>query len=285
MTGRRSAYFTLRGREIHVSLWGDESRPALVMWHGLARTGRDFDTIAAALQDEYFILAPDTLGRGLSQWAEDPGAEYRVEVYGEMAIELLDQLAIGRCRWIGTSMGGAIGMYLAGGPLRERITHLVINDIGPELPAPAIERIVTYVGNPPRFASMVEFEAWLRKVYTPFGYQTEAEWRGMAESSARRTDTGEITVHYDPRLVVPFQDDDQLGNQWASYDAIVARTLLVRGAESDLLSDTLAAEMSRRGPRASRFDVPGAGHAPPLNVPGQIEPVRRMLAEPLTDLP
>ena len=278
MTGRRSAYFTLRDREIHVSLWGDESRPALVMWHGLARTGRDFDTIAAALKDEYFILAPDTLGRGLSQWAVDPGAEYRVDVYGEMAIALLDQLHIDCCRWIGTSMGGAIGMYLAGGPLRDRITHLVINDIGPELPAPAIERIVTYVGNPPRFATMAEYEAWLRQVYAPFGFQTDAEWRNMAESSARRTDTGEITVHYDPRLVVPFQADDQLGNQWASYDAIVARTLLVRGAESDLLSDALAEAMTRRGPHAQRLDVPNVGHAPSLNVPDQIDAIERMLA-------
>lgn len=277
MSDRRSAYFTLRDREIHVNLWGDENRPALVMWHGLARTGRDFDTIAAALQDEYFILAPDTLGRGLSQWAADPEAEYRVEVYGEMAIELLDQLHIDRCRWIGTSMGGAIGMYLAGGPLRDRITHLVINDIGPELPAAAIERIVTYVGNPPRFATMVAFEAWLRQVYAPFGFQTDAEWRNMSESSARRTDTGEVTVHYDPRLVVPFQNDDQLGNQWASYDAIVANTLLVRGAESDLLSGDLAAEMARRGPRAERLDVPKVGHAPALNVPSQIDPIRHVL--------
>lgn len=277
MSDRRSAYFTLRDREIHVNLWGDENRPALVMWHGLARTGRDFDTIAAALQDEYFILAPDTLGRGLSQWAADPEAEYRVEVYGEMAIELLDQLHIDRCRWIGTSMGGAIGMYLAGGPLRDRITHLVINDIGPELPAAAIERIVTYVGNPPRFATMVAFEAWLRQVYAPFGFQTDAEWRNMSESSARRTDTGEVTVHYDPRLVVPFQNDDRLGNQWASYDAIVAKTLLVRGAESDLLSGDLAAEMARRGPRAERLDVPKVGHAPALNVPSQIDPIRHVL--------
>lgn len=278
MTGRRSSYFTLRGREIHVNLWGDESRPPLVMWHGLARTGRDFDTIAAALQHKYFILAPDTLGRGLSQWAVDPGSDYRVEVYGEMAVDLLDQLGIESCRWIGTSMGGAIGMYLAGGLLRDRISHLVINDIGPELPAAAIERIVTYVGNPPRFTTMVEFEGWLRQVYAPFGFQTDAEWRNMAESSARRTDTGEITVHYDPRLVVPFQADDQLGNQWASYDAIVARTLLVRGAESDLLSDALAEAMTRRGPHAQRLDVPNVGHAPSLNVPDQIDAIERMLA-------
>lgn len=278
MTERRSAYFTLRGREIHVSLWGSEGNPALVMWHGLARTGRDFDTIAAALKDDYFILAPDTLGRGLSQWAKDPAAEYRVEVYGEMAIELLDQLAIDRCRWIGTSMGGAIGMHLAGGTLRDRITHLVINDIGPEIPAAAIERIVTYVGNPPRFATLLEFEGWLRQVYAPFGFQTDAEWRRMAETSARRTDSGEITVHYDPRLVVPFREDDRLGNQWASYDAIIAKTLLVRGATSDLLSAALAAEMQRRGPRAELLEVPATGHAPPLNVPGQIGPILSMLA-------
>ena len=279
MSGRRSTYFTLRGREIHVSLWGDKSCPALVMWHGLARTGRDFDTIATALKDDYFILAPDTLGRGLSQWAEDPASEYRIEIYGEMAIELLDQLRVERCRWIGTSMGGAIGMHLAGGLLRDRMTHLVINDIGPGLPAAAIERIGTYLGDPPRLATMLEFEGWLRQVYAPFGFQTDAEWRNMAETSVRRTDTGEITVHYDPRLVVPFKEDDTFGSQWESYDAVVAKTLLLRGAKSDLLPDTLAAEMTRRGPRAERIDFPDIGHAPALNVPDQIEPIRRMLIQ------
>lgn len=274
MSGPRSSYFTLRGREIHVTQWGDPARPALVMWHGLARTGRDFDTLALALKDDYFILAPDTLGRGLSQWALDPAAEYRLDVFAQMAIELLGQCAIAECRWIGTSMGGAIGIYLAGGPLRGRISHLVINDIGPELAAAAVERIRTYVGNPPRFATISELEQWLRRVYAPYGHLSDAEWRRMTETSARRADSGAVTLHYDPRIVSQFEAGDELGDQWASYDAIVAETLLLRGAMSDLLTDALATAMTGRGPMARRVDIPGVGHAPALNTPEQIELVR-----------
>ncbi|RDE10127.1 alpha/beta fold hydrolase [Pelagibacterium lacus] len=277
MSGRTSRYFTLRGREIHVSQWGEPDRPALVMWHGLARTGRDFDTIAGVLCRDYFILAPDTLGRGLSQWATEPEHEYRLDNFGAMAGELLDQLGIGTCRWIGTSMGGAIGMHLAGGPLRGRISHLVINDIGPELPAAAVERIRTYAGNPPVFATVSELEAWLRTVYAPFGLLTDSEWRVMADSSARRTDAGQVTVHYDPRIVAQFAAKNDVGDQWASYDAITARTLLLRGAQSDLLSDDLAGRMQARGPRPARLDITGVGHAPALNSAEQIDSIRDFL--------
>jgi pimeloyl-ACP methyl ester carboxylesterase len=277
VSGPRSSYFTLRDREIHVTQWGDPARPALVLWHGLARTGRDFDTLAEALAGDYFILAPDTLGRGLSQWARDPATEYRLDVFGATAIELMTQLGIAECRWIGTSMGGAIGMYLAGGPLRDRISHLVINDIGPELAAVAVERIRTYVGHPPRFAVIGQLEQWLRTVYAPYGYLSDAEWRRMTETSARRADNGEVTLHYDPRIVSQFEAGDELGDQWASYDAIVAETLLLRGAMSDLLTDALATEMTGRGPMARRIDISGVGHAPALNTPEQIELVREFL--------
>jgi len=278
MSTRVSRYFTLADREIHVSQWGSPDRPALVIWHGLARTGRDFDTIARALSEDYFILAPDTLGRGLSEWAHDAGAEYRLETFGGMAAEMLDRLSISSCRWIGTSMGGAIGMYLAGGPMKDRISHLVINDIGPEIPDVAVERISTYVGNPPVFERVSELEAWLRTVYQPFGPLTDEEWRVMADSSARRTDDGRITVHYDPRIVAQFEAEGDVGDQWPSFDAITARTLLVRGAQSDLLSDELATRMQARGPRPERLDVAGVGHAPALNVAGQIDPIRDFLA-------
>ncbi|WP_404405674.1 alpha/beta fold hydrolase [Pelagibacterium halotolerans] len=277
MTQPISRYFTLRHREIHVTQWGTSDKPALVMWHGLARTGRDFDTIARALSGEYFILAPDTLGRGLSQWAENPARDYRLDTFGAMAMEMLDTLGIATCRWIGTSMGGAIGMHLAGGSMRERITHLVINDIGPEIPAEAVERISAYVGNPPVFDTIGELEAWLRTVYAPFGTLSDTEWRTMAESSTRRTDTGKVTVHYDPRIVAQFDAKNDVGDQWSDFDAITAPTLLIRGMESDLLREDLAVRMQARGSRLQRLDIPHIGHAPALNVPAQIEPVRAFL--------
>ena len=129
--------------EIHVTEWGDPSYPALVMWHGLARTGRDFDELASALSDRYFVLCPDTIGRGLSSWASDPEAEYSVEFYAGIAADLLDHYGIQRTAWLGTSLGGMIGMRLASGPHADRLTCLILNDIGPEVPSEAVQRITT----------------------------------------------------------------------------------------------------------------------------------------------
>lgn len=280
MTSPVSRYFTLKDREIHVTQWGEAGRPAIVMWHGLARTGRDFDTLARSLADDYFILAPDTLGRGLSEWARDPETEYRLDNFGAMAIDLLDQLGIETCRWVGTSMGGAIGMYLAGGPLRERISHLVINDIGPELPKEAVERIRTYASTPPVFETVGDLEQWLRTVYVPFGPLTDREWRTMADSSARRTDGGKVTVHYDPRIVAQFNVKGDVGDQWPSYDAIRARTLVLRGKNSDLLTPETTARMQARGPKAQLLEIEGVGHAPALNSTEQISAVSAFLATP-----
>lgn len=275
----RSCYFSLCDREIHVTQWGEPHKPALVMWHGLVRTGRDFDTLARSLAEDYFILAPDTLGRGLSQWAKSPEDEYQIRYYGRLAVALLDLLEIGTTRWVGTSMGGAIGIYLAGGPLKGRISHLVINDIGPEIPSAAIDRIITYVGNPPMFANMMEAESWLRGVYTPFGPLSDHEWRVMAESSVRRMNDGRLTLHYDPGLVRAFAKDGELGNQWSGFDAILAHTLVIHGTQSDLLTDDIATQMTLRGPCAARLDIAEVGHAPALNVPDQIEPIRRFLTK------
>lgn len=274
----RSNYLTCAGREIHVTEWGQPSAPALVMWHGLARTGRDFDPLARALADRYHIVAPDTLGRGLSQWAVDPVREYSMEFYGDIAIDLVTQMGFDRMRWVGTSMGGAIGMHLAGGRLRERITHLVVNDIAPELAKPAVDRILTYAGNPPEFDTVIELEGFLRTAYAPYGFLPDAQWRHMAETSARRKGNGKVTVHYDPQMVGQFRHHPKDYDQWDGYDRITARTLLYRGADSDLILDEWAKAMTERGPRARRIDFEGCGHAPALNVSAQIDPIREFLA-------
>jgi pimeloyl-ACP methyl ester carboxylesterase len=264
----RSRWLELAGYEIHLAEWGERGRPPLVMWHGLARTGRDFDTCAAHLADRFHIVCPDTIGRGLSAWA--PAAEYRFAVYARIAEALLDAYQLPSVRWLGTSMGGALGIHLAGGALPERISHLAINDIGTELAAPAVERIVTYVGNPPEFAGVRELEAYLRKVYAPYGYLRDDEWLRMAETSARRLPDGRITLHYDPAIVQQFVHspaDYRLGD---AYDRIAAKTLLLRGANSDLLMPEIAEAMTRRGPRARLEVMEGSGHAPALNVPAQL---------------
>ncbi len=157
----RSQYVRLIGREVHYVVWGEADRPPLVMWHGLARTGRDFDDIAAALADTYRVVCPDTIGRGLSEWSPEPDAEYCMAAYARLAEAFVDALGLGRFAWIGTSMGGALGIAAAASALRGRVVRLVLNDIGPTLPQPAFERIRSYVGTPPDFATVTELETYL----------------------------------------------------------------------------------------------------------------------------
>ncbi|MCO5146980.1 MAG: alpha/beta hydrolase [Aquamicrobium sp.] len=278
MTTPRSTYIEAEGFEVHVTEWGDPRNPALVMWHGLARTGRDFDEAAEALSDTYFVLCPDTLGRGLSSWARDFRADYSYATFGRVAEGLLAHHGIDRLRWVGTSMGGLIGVTLAAAALKGRITHLVINDIGPDIPAAGAERIASYVGTPPVYDTVAELEAWLRANYAPFGDNTDAFWRRMADTSARRTDDGRVTVHYDPNIVSQFTHHKADLDVWDAYDAVEAKTLLIRGETSDVLAAPVAAEMTRRGPRPALHVIPGCGHAPTLANDAQIALVREFLA-------
>jgi pimeloyl-ACP methyl ester carboxylesterase len=277
-----SHYLRCCEREIHYVEWGNKDAPPLIMWHGLARTGRDFDDLAAALADTYHIICPDTIGRGFSQWSPDPDNEYCLAFYARIARELVDQLVdqlgFGRVRWVGTSMGAAIGTVAAATTLKDRISHLVLNDNGPALAAAAIERIKTYAGNPPQFDTVTEFEGFLRTVYKPYGWQSDAQWRRMTETSARRLPNGKITPHYDPAMVRQFIVHPNDYDLWDEYDAIDMPTLVMRGEHSDLLLAETAEEMTKRGPRAQLAVIAGCGHAPALNIPEQIELVRRFLA-------
>jgi pimeloyl-ACP methyl ester carboxylesterase len=277
-----SHYLRCCEREIHYVEWGNKDAPPLIMWHGLARTGRDFDDLAAALADTYHIICPDTIGRGFSQWSPDPDNEYCLAFYARIARELVDQLVdqlgFGRVRWVGTSMGAAIGTVAAATTLKGRISHLVLNDNGPALAAAAIERIKTYAGNPPQFDTVTEFEGFLRTVYKPYGWQSDAQWRRMTETSARRLPNGKITPHYDPAMVRQFIVHPNDYDLWDEYDAIDMPTLVMRGEHSDLLLAETAEEMTKRGPRAQLAVIAGCGHAPALNIPEQIELVRRFLA-------
>lgn len=273
-----SRYLRCEGRELHYTEWGAPHAPPLVMWHGLARTGRDFDELAQALAPDYRIICPDTIGRGLSQWSPDPVAEYRLDFYARLARALLDGLALASVRWVGTSMGGAIGMHAAATTLRDRISRLVVNDIGPELPRAAVQRILDYAGDPPAFDTVTELETWLRAAYKPYGWQSDEQWRRMAETSMRRLPDGRVTAHYDPAIVGQFSHHPDDYDRWSGYDSLRMPLLLLRGAESDLLLPEVAEAMTRRGPRAQRIDFPDCGHAPALNVAPQIEAVRQFLA-------
>ena len=272
-----SRYLVCEGREIHFTEWGARDAPPVIAWHGLARTGRDMDELAAHLAGRYRVICPDTIGRGLSQWSPHPEREYCLEFYGRLALSLADQLGLERFHWVGTSMGGARGIRLAAGALRERITRLVLNDIGPELAGGAVERIRTYAGNPPQFDRMSELEQYFRTVYRPYGWLSDEQWRRLAETSARRTPDGKLTPHYDPKMVLQFVHYPRDYDQWEAYDAIRMPTLCLRGESSDLLLPQVAAEMQRRGPRARLVTVAGCGHAPALNVPDQLALVEGFL--------
>ena len=274
-----SNYLVCEGREVHVTEWGEGNAECVIAWHGLARTGRDMDELAAYLATRYRVICPDTIGRGLSQWSPQPEREYCLEFYGRLALSLADQLGLERFHWIGTSMGGALGIRLAAAAFRDRIVRLVLNDIGPELAPAAVERIRTYAGNPPQFDRMSELEQYYRTVYRPYGWLSDEQWRRLTETSARRTPEGKVTPHYDPRMALQFVHHPRDYDQWQAYDAVGAPTLCLRGEDSDLLLPEVAEAMRRRGPNATVVTIPGCGHAPALNVPEQLALVARFLAD------
>ncbi len=270
-----SRYLTCAGRELHCMDWGDPAAPVVLAWHGLARTGRDMDPLAQHLVGlGYRVICPDTVGRGLSQWAADPASEYCLRFYAAQARDLLDQLGIDQLHWVGTSMGGAIGTVCAGGllepTLKPRIRSLLLNDNAPQLAQAAIERIKAYAGQPPAFDTVRELEAFFRQVYAPYGWLSDAQWCQLTESSVRRLPNGQVTPHYDPAMVQQFvhHPDDYL--IWPHYDAITCPVLVLRGEHSDLVLPEVVADMHMRGPglrgHLHTVEVPDCGHAPALNV-------------------
>ncbi len=273
-----SNYLTCEGRELHYTEWGAQHRETVIAWHGLARTGRDMDDVAEHLSQRYRVICPDTLGRGLSQWSPEPEKEYCLAFYVQQARALVDQLGLQDFHWLGTSMGGAIGLVAAATALRGRVRRLILNDSGPQIADAAIARIRGYAGNPAAFASVTELENYFRTVYKPYGALSDAQWRRLTETSTRRLPDGRVTPHYDPAMVMQFShhtDDYLLWNEWDSLDLPV---LCLRGESSDLLLPDTAEQMRQRGPQAVVVEITGCGHAPALNTPAQFALVERFLA-------
>lgn len=275
----RSRYLPILGHEIHVTEWGEPGAPPVVLWHGLARTGRDFDTLARTLAPLYHVICPDTIGRGLSSWSSNPLQDYQISSYCAHALALMEAYGFERVRWIGSSMGGLIGMALAGTEATAgRIERLVLNDVGCCLNPVAVERIKAYVTTMPEFDSMARFEAFMRIAYAPFGTLTDTEWRQMAETSVRRKDNGTLVAHYDPAVMAAFADAPAaVVEVWPLYDAITCPTLLLRGESSDLLEPEVAEAMTQRGPHCQLVTIPGCGHAPMLNTIDQMAVIQAFL--------
>ena len=261
----------------------------IVCVHGLTRQGRDFDVLAQALSHHARVICPDIAGRGQSDWLADPMA-YGVPKYAFDMLVLLTQVhaqyPIAQLDWVGTSMGGLIGMAVAGTPdlaLPVPIRRLLLNDVGPRLEWSALQRIGTYVGQSPRFASVEEGAAWLRVQSADFGPHTDAQWLALSEPMLRPGPEGGFVLHYDPKIAVPMQGMTQeqvvQGEAllWNLYDAITAQTLVLRGAKSDLLTAQTVQEMAQRGPKAHSVTLEGVGHAPTLVQPEQVALVKEFL--------
>mgnify|MGYP001572690200 CR=1 FL=1 len=258
--------------------WGDPAkRKLLVCVHGVSRCGRDFDNLARAMASEYRVVCPDVPGRGLSSWLKNP-MEYRVETYVADMVTLLARLDADCVHWVGTSMGGLIGMTLASLP-QTPVQKLVLNDVGPIVTAVSLARIGEYLGMAPSFPDFAAAVQYIRLVSATFGAHSDAEWSVLTEHVTRRQPDGSYRMHYDPAIAVPFRGSkpDKDIELWSYYDAIRCPTLVLRGALSDLLKRETLQEMTGRGPRAKTVEIHEVGHAPTLMHPDQIAIVRDFL--------
>lgn len=276
--------------------WGDPGHPrVLVCVHGLSRQGRDFDTLARALAPHMRVVCPDVVGRGRSDWLADPLA-YQFPTYVADMLAMLSQLhaqaPMQSLHWVGTSMGGLIGMMMAGYPglpLPVPVRKLVLNDVGPVVQWEALQRIGTYLGRSGRFGSLQEAADAMWAVSTGFGPHTAEQWmdlsRHMVRPAVPGDATGALELHYDPRIAVPLagltQEAAIQGEAalWQVYDQIQAKTLLLRGADSDLLSKATAKAMTERGPQARMVEFSGVGHAPMLVADDQRQVVEAFLRD------
>ena len=281
--------------------WGQPDSPHVVVCvHGLTRQGRDFDVLAQALvaQAEHAssvgirVICPDVAGRGESEWLKDP-ASYQVPAYAADMLSLLAHLhvqsPIGTLDWVGTSMGGLIGIVVCGQPglpLAVPVRKLVLNDVGPALQWQAIERIGAYLGKSGHFNTVQEAADAMWTISQSFGPHTPEQWLALSQPMLRPVSSAAdspLRLHYDPAIAEPFKLATKEGAQqgeamlWQLYDGIQAQTLVVRGADSDLLSLETAQAMTQRGPHAQLIQFEGVGHAPTLIAKDQITAVAGFL--------
>ena len=258
--------------------WGDHDNPkVLVCVHGLTRNARDFDQLARVLAGNYRVICPDIVGRGRSDWLRDPTG-YTIPQYLHDMVVLIARLDAETVHWVGTSMGGLIGMALASLE-NTPITRLVLNDIGPVIPSESIKRIGDYVGRAPSFDTYDAAENYIRIVSAPFGALNDDQWRQLTESSLRQNADGRLEMRYDPGIGESFRREMSGGDidLWPVFDRVGCPTLVVRGAESDLLKAETLQAMALRGPHPAVVEVPGVGHAPMFLDEAQISIVRDFL--------
>lgn len=262
--------------------WGDSANPHVVVCvHGLSRQGHDFDLLARRLCNRVRVVSVDIVGRGHSDWLADPMG-YAIPTYVADMVTLLARLNARTVDWVGTSMGGLIGIMLAGrkgAPIR----RMVINDVGPTLDSAGLMRIASYIGRPQRFATLEAARDDVRSVSETFGPHTPEQWLELTRWQVKQDAQGAWVPRSDPGIATPFKAITpalyQAGEAltWAAWDAITAQTLLVRGAQSDLLSPETARAMTQRGPKAQLAEIHGVGHAPMFQQDDQLDLLERFL--------
>ena len=288
---REGSVLCLDGRGLHRMAyveWGDPTNPrVLVCVHGLSRQGRDFDVLARDLATAYRVVCPDVVGRGRSDWLQDP-AGYAIPAYVADMVTLVARLGVPQVDWVGTSMGGLIGMGLASLP-NSPVRRLVLNDVGPVLEATALRRIGTYLGQPAFWRTEDEAADALWSISQGFGPHTRDQWLALTRPQLRpdvKDGVAGFKSHYDPAIAAglrAFTPEIAAAGEaalWQTYERIACPTLLLRGAESDLLSAPTAQAMAQRGPRARVHEFAGVGHAPMLVQPEQRAVVRDFLLGP-----
>lgn len=262
---------------MHYSEWGARDNPrVLVCVHGLTRTGRDFDFLAQVLEADYRVICPDIVGRGQSGWLSHK-ADYNYTQYVNDMVVLLGRSGAAEVDWLGTSMGGLIGMILAAQP-GSPIRRLIMNDVGPFIPKAGLERIAQYVGKPVKFNSLADIERYLRLIAAPFGPLTDVQWRHLTEHSVRRLEDGSYTFAYDPGIAEPFKQSLEDVNLWPIWNGVRCPVLVIRGAQSDVLTREDAETMATR-PDTRLVEFSGIGHAPALMSEDQIALVKEWLGE------
>jgi pimeloyl-ACP methyl ester carboxylesterase len=275
---RRGTFSNLSPHGFHEVVyheWGDPAaRDVVVCVHGLTRNGRDFDVLGEALASTHRVFAVDLPGRGESAWLGDP-ADYVFPTYLSTLTALLARTGAERVGWVGTSLGGLLGMVMAAQP-NTPVAKLVVNDVGPAIEPAALARIGAYVGADPQFASYDEVAAYIQSI-SPFGPQTPEQCDHLTRSCVRQRPDGRWGFAYDPGIAVPFRASAAPPDLWGLWDAIACPTLLLRGAASDLLTAATARAMTERGPRPRLVEFAGVGHAPMLLSPDQVAPVLAFL--------
>ena len=259
--------------------WGEAGGEVALCVHGLTRQGRDFDVVAATLAAQgRHVFCPDLPGRGRSGRLADP-SEYVLPQYCMDMTAMLAATGAAGVDWIGTSLGGLIGILLAGQE-NSPVRRLVINDIGPFVPWSALYRIGSYVrAKPESFRDYEAAERYHRRTLAPFGALTDAQWRHLTEHGIGRGPDGTYHLLTDPGIGRAFQPGLLYNlNLWSYWDSIRCPVLVIRGAESDLLLPKTAEEMTRRGPRAEVVELPGIGHAPALLDAGHVAIITDWLA-------